>query len=60
MKVPLQDDLGEQTDVAQKHPEIVAKARELFKTAHTDYPDDGTAANSKKKEKKAKKKNLAK
>ena len=56
----LQDDLGEQTDLAQKHPEIVANARELFKTAHTDYPDDGKSADLPKKVKKDKKKSRAK
>ena len=35
----LAKDLGENHDLAAEHPEIVAKARELFKAARTDSPD---------------------
>ena len=29
-------DLGEQTDVAAKHPEVVARVAEIMRTAHVD------------------------
>jgi arylsulfatase A-like enzyme len=53
----LKDDLGEQTDVADKHPEIVAQARVIFKTAHTGDtpgPYEGKPAEKVKKKKRAK------
>jgi len=34
----LSKDLGETTDIAAQHPEIVAKAKELFATSHTPSP----------------------
>jgi arylsulfatase A-like enzyme len=34
----LKDDLGETKDVAADHPDVVAKAKELFQTARTDNP----------------------
>jgi len=34
----LDEDLGETNDIAEKHPDIVAKMRDLFKTAHTPNP----------------------
>ena len=35
----LKSDLGEQTDVASQHPEIVARMEAILKTARTDSPD---------------------
>jgi len=32
-------DIGEAQDVAAEHPELIARARELFTTARTDSPD---------------------
>lgn len=34
----LPDDVGETTNVAAKHPEVVTQAREIFKDAHTPSP----------------------
>jgi hypothetical protein len=34
----LKNDLGEDHDVAAEHPEVVAKAESLFKSARTDSP----------------------
>ncbi len=31
----LDDDLGEESDVADKHPELVAKAKEMFRESHS-------------------------
>jgi len=35
----LEQDLGEQTDIAKNHPEIAEKLSGLMKKAHTDNPD---------------------
>ena len=48
----LTEDLGETTDLATKHPELVAKAVELMngaRTPHPDWPDPATASPPKKK-----------
>jgi arylsulfatase A-like enzyme len=53
----LKDDLGEQTEVADKHPEIVAKAREFLTAAHTGDtpgPYEGKSADRDKKKARAK------
>jgi hypothetical protein len=34
----LQNDLGEQTDAAADHPDLVARVRQLFTDARTDSP----------------------
>ena len=53
----LSKDLGEATDLAAKHPELVAKAVELMngaRTPHPDWPDPATASPPKKKASKKK------
>ena len=54
----LSKDIGEQSNVAEKHPEVVAKMKEIFSKAHVDSPDwkvpvkqAGGAAQGKKKAK---------
>jgi len=46
-------DLGERTDVAAQHPEIVLRMEAILKTARTDSPDwpvkSGNPANPKRK-----------
>jgi hypothetical protein len=39
MLYDLQTDMGEQADVAARHPEIAAKIGAYLKTARTDSPD---------------------
>jgi len=48
----LKDDIGEKNDVAQQHPEIVAKIEDYLKTARTEDPNwpVKTAAESSRKE----------
>ncbi len=50
----LKTDCGEQTDVAARHPEIVARMETILATARTDSPDWPIKNRAKTKSKKAK------